>query len=164
MINTEIMASESIKEDLRDGRVPSCIFWTCEEVAKWIEDLGFPDYKDCFLLNGIHGRKLIIMEASKLPHIGIYDFEHIKKICKSIRDMLTIESPYWNRSISQPPKEYLGMYLEKKSVSGEHSDELCYPIFLRDYQDAKWKPPLSNHCLLLPHDSAGMNDSSLPYY
>ena len=37
--------AESIKEDLKDGRVPSCIFWTCEEVANWIEELGFPDYR-----------------------------------------------------------------------------------------------------------------------
>ena len=55
------------------------------------------------------------------------------------------------------------MYLEKKSISGEHADELNFPVFMRDYKDAKWKPPMSNHCLILPH-SADANDSTNSYY
>ena len=158
------MASESIKEDLRDGRVPSCLFWTIEDVANWIVELGLPDYKDCFVLNRIHGRKLVIMEASMLPRIGIYDFDHIKKICQSIRGLLTTEDPKWDKSISIPPREQLGMYLEMKSVSGEHADELNFPIFLRDYKNAKWRPPMANHCLILPHDGQEANQSVGSYY
>ena len=37
--------SESLKEDLKDARVPNCIFWTKDDVSNWIEELGFPDYK-----------------------------------------------------------------------------------------------------------------------
>ena len=35
----------SLKADLRDARVPNCIYWKVEDVSKWIEELGFPDYK-----------------------------------------------------------------------------------------------------------------------
>ena len=31
-------------------------------------------------------------------------------ISKGIRDLLTIEDPFWNRSISLPPREDLGMH------------------------------------------------------
>ena len=37
--------SESMKTDLKDSRVPNCIYWTVEDVTKWIEELGYPDYK-----------------------------------------------------------------------------------------------------------------------
>ena len=37
--------SESMKEDLKDHRVPNCIYWTIEDVCAWIEGIGFPDYK-----------------------------------------------------------------------------------------------------------------------
>ena len=37
--------SESMKEDLKDHRVPNCIYWTVEDVCTWIEGIGFPDYK-----------------------------------------------------------------------------------------------------------------------
>ena len=32
-------------EDLKDERVPSCLTWSYEEVADWIEELGFPYYR-----------------------------------------------------------------------------------------------------------------------
>lgn len=40
-------ASESatIIEDLKDERVPPALYWTTEQVAEWIEELGFPHYK-----------------------------------------------------------------------------------------------------------------------
>jgi len=43
-----IMASSTISsavDDLKDGRVPSCLYWTTEQVADWIEELGFPYYR-----------------------------------------------------------------------------------------------------------------------
>lgn len=139
-------------EDMKDARVPQCLHWTYEDVAKFVEDLGYPDYADCFLSNKINGRRLIIMEACALPSIGINDWEHIKVITKSIREQLTIEDPYWNRSISLPPKEDLGMYLQRKCTTGEKANDLTYEAFMRDVEEYKWQPPLSNHCLIIPHN------------
>ena len=34
--------------------------------------------QDCFIKNSIMGKKLILMDASKLPLLNITDFEHIK--------------------------------------------------------------------------------------
>lgn len=31
--------------DLRDARVPTCLYWDCDKVGDWIEDLGFPQYR-----------------------------------------------------------------------------------------------------------------------
>ncbi len=28
-----------------DGQVPKCVRWTAEEVADWIQSLGYPQYK-----------------------------------------------------------------------------------------------------------------------
>jgi len=40
--------------------------------------------QECFKQNVIDGRKLILIEASAFPNIGITDFEHIKvKLTKS---------------------------------------------------------------------------------
>ncbi len=32
-------------EDLRDDRVPGCMYWSCDDVANWIEGIGYPFYK-----------------------------------------------------------------------------------------------------------------------
>ncbi|XP_078263114.1 sterile alpha motif domain-containing protein 15-like isoform X2 [Rhinoraja longicauda] len=59
-------------------QVPISQNWDERFVAKWIAKLGFPQYQDCFLSNGITGRKLIFVNGSTLPRIGITDFEHMK--------------------------------------------------------------------------------------
>ncbi|XP_060566421.1 sterile alpha motif domain-containing protein 15-like, partial [Ruditapes philippinarum] len=64
---------KSAVEDLKDERVPQCLYWNVEQVADWIEDIGFPDYRLCITENMINGRKLIHLEASHLPNIGITD-------------------------------------------------------------------------------------------
>lgn len=99
----------------------------------------------------ISGRKLIYIDASHFPNIGITDFEHIKIIAKSIRDLLTLEEPNWNKSISLPPRSDLGMYLEKKADTGKEMDGVTFSKFLVDNKNPKWRPPLSNHCLILPN-------------
>ncbi|XP_052041287.1 sterile alpha motif domain-containing protein 15 isoform X2 [Apodemus sylvaticus] len=52
--------------------------WSPERVAEWISDLGFPQYKECFTENFISGRKLIHVNCSNLPQMGITDFEDMK--------------------------------------------------------------------------------------
>lgn len=32
-------------EDMKDERVPGCVFWSIEDVANWIEGIGHPYYK-----------------------------------------------------------------------------------------------------------------------
>lgn len=36
---------ESAIEDLKDDKVPPCLYWSVEKVEEWIEKLGFPNYK-----------------------------------------------------------------------------------------------------------------------
>ena len=67
-----------------------------------------------------------------------------------MRELLRIEKPDWSRSISLPPRETLGMYLEKKSFVGETSNTLSFEKFEKDNSDANWKPPLTNHGFILP--------------
>ncbi|XP_035117055.2 sterile alpha motif domain-containing protein 15 isoform X2 [Callithrix jacchus] len=52
--------------------------WDPEKVAEWISQLGFPQYKECFTTNFISGRKLIHVNCSNLPQIGITNFEDMK--------------------------------------------------------------------------------------
>ncbi|ELU06905.1 hypothetical protein CAPTEDRAFT_229271 [Capitella teleta] len=139
-------------DDMKDPRVPRCLNWSCEDVANFVEELGFGFYRDCFICNAISGRRLILMEASSLPSIGITDFEHIKTITKGFREQMLTDAPFWNRSISLAPREALGMYLEKKCMTGERSNDLTYEAFLRNIDEYKWEPPLANHCLILPRN------------
>lgn len=45
---------------------------------------------------------------------------------------------------------FAGMYLEKKAGTGKEMDTVTYNKYLLDFKDPKWRPPLSNHCLILP--------------
>ena len=38
------MSEEAQREDLKDPRVPSCLYWTVDMVADWIIWLGLPQY------------------------------------------------------------------------------------------------------------------------
>ena len=44
MVSDSIM-SEGTITDLKDPRVPSCLAWTVQQVADWMEEIGFPDYR-----------------------------------------------------------------------------------------------------------------------
>lgn len=47
-------------------------------------------------------------------------------ISAKVRELLQIEEPYWNRSITVPHRSELGMFLERKSFTGRHADELKF--------------------------------------
>ena len=68
-----------------------------------------------------------------LPHTNLThvqtDPQHISK---SVRDLLEIEEPYWNRSISLPHRETMGMYLERKSITGPKANSLTYVKYLKE--------------------------------
>jgi len=151
-INKMASTQATIVEDLKDPRVPSALYWTTEHVADWVEELGFPQYRACILTNLVNGRKLCCLHASAFPHIGITDFEHIKIIAKNIRDLIYLEEPFWDRSISDPPKNNLGMYLELKSCTGKAIDTTTLKQMYLNNPDPMWQPPLSNQCMILPRD------------
>merc|ERR1712071_702446 len=80
---------------------PEAVHWSYNDVINWIKDLGYPQYAECFSSNFIDGKRLILMNGSTLPNIGIQDYEHIKAISHDIKaNILKIESDQWNRSIS----------------------------------------------------------------
>ncbi|CAF0830143.1 unnamed protein product [Rotaria sp. Silwood1] len=134
--------------DIESGEVSAAIYWSCDEVADFIEMLGFSQYRECFLRNKVDGRRLIWCDASHLNTLGVQDFKHIMSIAKSIRELLQIEKPYWNRSITLPYAEALGRYLEQRSVMGRRADELDYTTYTNDTRDAKFQPVLTNQGVL----------------
>ncbi|XP_070259599.1 sterile alpha motif domain-containing protein 15 [Myotis yumanensis] len=113
--------------------------WSPEKVAEWISELGFPQYKECFITNFISGRKLIHVNCSNLPQIGITDFEDMKAISRHTRALLGFEEPLFKRSIRLPHRDNIGLFLEQKGHTGETSDSLTYSEFvqkagLQDYE------------------------------
>lgn len=83
--------------------LPEAFKWSNKDVLKWIEKLGFPQYKNTFRENIIIGRRLMMVDANALVRMNITDFNHIKKITESIRQIFQIEYPEFKRSISLPP-------------------------------------------------------------
>uniref|UniRef100_A0A2K6EH33 SAM domain-containing protein n=2 Tax=Propithecus coquereli TaxID=379532 RepID=A0A2K6EH33_PROCO len=105
--------------------------WDPEKVAEWISQLGFPQYKECFTANFINGRKLIHVNCSNLPQIGITDFEDMKVISRHTRELLGIEEPLFKRSITLPYRDTIGLFLEQKGRTGIKSDSLTFPEFVK---------------------------------
>ncbi|XP_004624951.2 LOW QUALITY PROTEIN: sterile alpha motif domain-containing protein 15 [Octodon degus] len=105
--------------------------WSPEKVAEWISQLGFPQYKECFTANFISGNKLIHVNCSNLPQMGITDFEHMKVISRHIRELLGIEEPLFKRSITLPYRDNIGLFLEQKSHTGVKSDSLTFSEFVK---------------------------------
>ncbi|XP_044518043.1 sterile alpha motif domain-containing protein 15 [Gracilinanus agilis] len=106
--------------------------WSPEDVAEWISQLGFPQYKECFTTNFISGRKLIHVNCSNLPQMGITDFEDMKVISRHTRELLGIEEPLFSRSISLPYRDNMGLFLERKGHTGVKSDALTLCGFIEE--------------------------------
>ncbi|XP_008283694.1 sterile alpha motif domain-containing protein 15 [Stegastes partitus] len=104
--------------------------WDCHEVARWIESLGFPQYQACFTENFITGRKLIYVNCTYLPRLGITDFKDMQVISAGVRELLGITEAPWSRSIADPPRDSMGLFLERKSRTGERADGLTFQQFL----------------------------------
>ena len=100
----------------------------------------------CFISNLVTGRKLIWVNSSTLPRLGITDWNHIEvitvyfsisqyiycifqHITSQLRDLLHIEKPYWNRSITLPYRCDMGVFLEQKSQTGQYGDQLKFEPF-----------------------------------
>ncbi|KAE8586110.1 hypothetical protein XENTR_v10021553 [Xenopus tropicalis] len=114
-----------------EQRGPDCLRWSCREVGGWLRFKGFPQYEACFTQNYISGRKLIHVNCSTLPQIGVTDFQHMKEISRLIRDLLNITEPLWTRSVSLPHRDNMGLFLEKKSQTGLNTESLTYSQFIK---------------------------------
>uniref|UniRef100_A0A668V133 Uncharacterized protein n=1 Tax=Oreochromis aureus TaxID=47969 RepID=A0A668V133_OREAU len=51
---------------------------------------------------------------------------------KPENSLLGITETLWSRSIADPPRDTVGLFLEKKSRTSERVDSLTYQRFLRD--------------------------------
>ncbi|MEQ2254284.1 hypothetical protein ILYODFUR_002212 [Ilyodon furcidens] len=107
--------------------------WDSRDVARWIESVGFPQYKACFTENFISGRKLIYVNCNNLPKLGITDFKDMQVICARVRELLGITETLWSRSIADPRRDPVALFLEKKSRTGEHAEALTFQQFLYDF-------------------------------
>ncbi|XP_047429631.1 sterile alpha motif domain-containing protein 15-like [Mugil cephalus] len=108
------------------------LYWDCFDVARWIESLGFPQYEACFTDNRITGRKLIYVNCTYLPRLGITDFKDMQVISACVRELLGITEILWSRSIANPRRDSVALFLEQKCRTGERADSLTYQRFLED--------------------------------
>merc|ERR1719466_288583 len=127
------------KHESKDVNMPSAFSWNEQEVASWISGIGYPQYKQTFIKNFINGRKLVLIDASKLSQIGIKDFEHIKIIAAHIRMILNLTEVRSTRCISKPKTELNQEYLLRKSQSGPLSDRYTMEKIQDDHvHDGLW--------------------------
>ncbi|XP_059212407.1 sterile alpha motif domain-containing protein 15-like [Centropristis striata] len=126
-----LVAGNSFHSNMLTGNM-EFLQWSCHDVATWIESLGFPQYKACFMENLITGRKLIYVNCVYLPRLGITDFKDMKVISARVRELLGITETLWSRSIADTRRDIVGMFLENKSRTGERVDNQTYQQFLDD--------------------------------
>ncbi|XP_058595809.1 sterile alpha motif domain-containing protein 15 isoform X2 [Neofelis nebulosa] len=87
--------------------------------------------EECFTTNFISGRKLIHVNCSNLPQMGITDFEDMKVISRHTRELLGIEEPLFKRTITLPYRDNIGLFLEQKGHTGVKSDSLTLSEFVQ---------------------------------
>uniref|UniRef100_A0A3P8UQY5 Sterile alpha motif domain containing 15 n=1 Tax=Cynoglossus semilaevis TaxID=244447 RepID=A0A3P8UQY5_CYNSE len=107
------------------------LHWTCNDVAAWIESVGFPHYKACFTDNMITGRKLIYVNCTYLPRLGVTNFKDMQVISACVRELLGIRETSLSRSIADPPRDSMSLFLEEKSRTGEQVDSLTFQAFMK---------------------------------
>lgn len=50
----------------------------------------------------------------------------LQYIAGKVRELLHLETPYWNRTITLPHRSRLGLFLEGKSFTGRRADQLKF--------------------------------------
>lgn len=129
-------ALRRVKAIDEDSGVPTCIYWDTKTIAAWIEEVGYPQYKECFVSNGICGRHLIYLDASSLPKMGITDFEDIKHLSAHIRAELNLRSPIKNMNVAM--SDPMVAYMELKRRTGRLTQNMSYRSFLCKHR--RWFP------------------------
>eukprot|EP00064_Thunnus_orientalis_P010516 superscaffoldBa00001436_g10542 len=56
----------------------------------------------------------------------------LQAISARVRELLGITETMWSRSVADPPRDIVGLFLEQKSRTGERADSLTYQQFLDD--------------------------------
>ncbi|XP_052269210.1 sterile alpha motif domain-containing protein 15-like isoform X2 [Dreissena polymorpha] len=112
--------------------VPMAIYWCTEDLAHWIEKIGYPQYKECITSNSISGRHLIYLDASVMPDIGITDFVHIKDICAQIRELLGLGDQLLNMPVAM--RDPMVAYLDFRRRTGQTTQSTCYKEFVYKYR------------------------------
>ncbi|EHB04788.1 hypothetical protein GW7_03499 [Heterocephalus glaber] len=87
--------------------------------------------QESFTTNFISGNKLIHVNCSNLPQMGITDFEHMKVISRHTRELLGIEEPLFRRTIRLPYRDNVGLFLEQKSHTRVKCDSLTFSEFVK---------------------------------
>jgi len=65
--------------------IPACFYWTVDEVADWVDSIGYGKYKENFRSHFINGRKLLTVDSCVLPKMGITHFGDILSLSKIIQ-------------------------------------------------------------------------------
>ncbi|MBN3283283.1 SAM15 protein, partial [Polyodon spathula] len=86
----------------------------------------------CFTENYISGRKLILVNCSTLPTLGVTHFKDMNAISGHICDLLEVKDPHWIQSIALPPVEPRRLFLEEKSRTGSTADSFTYIQYLKE--------------------------------
>ncbi|KFV81690.1 Sterile alpha motif domain-containing protein 15, partial [Struthio camelus australis] len=55
-----------------------------------------------------------------------------QEISRHVRELLGIEEPLFSRSIALPYRDNMGLFLERKSQSGEKADALTFSQFIQE--------------------------------
>nr|CAH8845772.1 unnamed protein product [Trichobilharzia regenti] len=141
----------SITEICKNALIPPASLWDIHQVASWIEDIGYPQYKKCFIENRIDGCNLIKVNSTTLPNLGVRKFEDVKDIACKVRELLNLEETKSSQHLYLPERDIMGMYLEARSYTGSPLCKLSFPRFVYTTQHAIWKPPLTNEGIIFQH-------------
>ncbi|CAH8619027.1 unnamed protein product [Schistosoma rodhaini] len=141
----------SFAEICNNTQLPKALLWDVNQVASWIEDIGYSQYKECFTENQIDGRSLINIHSSTLPYLGVTEFEDIKSITCKVREVLNLEENESSRRLHMPPRNIVGMFLEAKSYTGSKLSRLTFPRFVYNTRSAIWQPSLTNMGIIFKH-------------
>merc|ERR1712226_510211 len=57
-------------------------------------------------------------------------FPQYRRISSEVRELLGIELIPWDRSIADPPRDQMGLFLERKRPTGPFSDSLAFTDFI----------------------------------
>lgn len=79
---------------------------------------------------------LAFSEASTLPPLCV-----LQVICANVRELLGITNTPWSRSIADPRRDNVALFLEKKSRTGERAEALSFQRFLYDLE--QWDPDVN---------------------
>uniref|UniRef100_A0A8D3DAD2 Uncharacterized protein n=2 Tax=Scophthalmus maximus TaxID=52904 RepID=A0A8D3DAD2_SCOMX len=71
--------------------------------------------------------------------LGVTDFKDMQVISARVRELLGITETRWSSSVADPLRDSMGLFLEKKSRTGEQTESLTYQQFLDDMRQGERK-------------------------